>query len=259
MQVLQQSCFPKEIHDLKKNKYVDKGSRLYNLDPFIDDYGLIRVGGRLENAKISYEKRHQIIIHNSHFITDSIINYYHLTYCHAGAHTILYAIRQKYWIIDGRNQIKKVIRKCIMCFRAEPRLAVYKMGQLPTARVNRSRPFNHAGVDYCGPFYIKERKYRNQKKIKVYVSVFVCMAVKAIHFELVSDLTTESYIGALKRFISRRGKPVSIYSDNAKNFQGAKNELNELYTLFQTEHFKSNVFNFSSSNSIEFHFTVKPH
>ena len=109
-------------------------------------------------------------------------------------------------------------------------------------------------MDYCGPFYIKERKYRNQRKIKVYVSVYFCIAVKAIYFELVSDLIAESYIGALKRFISRRGKPVSIYSDNATNFQGARNELNELYTLLETEHFKSNVFNFSSSNSIEFHF-----
>ena len=54
MRVLQQSSFPKEIHDLKKNKYVDKKSRLHNFNPFIDDYGLIRVGGRLENANISY-------------------------------------------------------------------------------------------------------------------------------------------------------------------------------------------------------------
>ena len=107
MRGFQQSSFSKEIHDLNENKYVDKRSQLYNLDPFVDDYGLIRVAGRLENAKISYEKRHQIIIPNAHFITDLIINYYHLTYYHAGTHTILYAIRQKYWIIDGRNQIKK--------------------------------------------------------------------------------------------------------------------------------------------------------
>ena len=77
MRVLQQSSFPEEIHDFNKNKHVDKRSRLYNLDPFIDDYGSIRVGGRLGNAKISYEKRHQIVIPNDHFITDLIINYYH--------------------------------------------------------------------------------------------------------------------------------------------------------------------------------------
>lgn len=128
------------------------------------------------------------------------------------------------------------------------------MGNLPAVRVIKVRPFYHVGIDYCGPFYIKERKYRNQKRIKAYVAVFVCMTIKAIHIEVVSDLSTEGFLGALKRFIARRGKPASIYCDNATNFQGARNELRELYALLKSTEFKTEVFSFSNNNSIEFHF-----
>ena len=78
------------------------------------------------------------------------------------------------------------------------------MGDLPAARITESRPFTNVGIDYCGPFYIKERKDRNRRKLKVYVAVVVCLAVKAVHLELVSDLTSEAFIAALRRFIARR-------------------------------------------------------
>ena len=79
------------------------------------------------------------------------------------------------------------------------------MGNLPEARVTESRPFTHVGVDYCGPFLIKEKQHRNRKQIKVYVVVFVCLATKAVHLEVVSDLSSEAFIAALRRFTSRRG------------------------------------------------------
>lgn len=99
------------------------------------------------------------------------------------------------------------------------------MGELPRERVTQARPFYHTGVDYCGPFYIKEKKLRNRAKVKVYVSVFVCLAVKAVHLEIVSELTTDAFIAALKRFIARRGKCRSIHSNNGTNFVGANNQL----------------------------------
>jgi hypothetical protein len=99
------------------------------------------------------------------------------------------------------------------------------MGDLPAARITESRPFSNVGIDYCGPFFIKERKDRNRHKIKMYIAIFVCLAVKAVHIELVSDLTSEAFIAALRRFIVRRGFCLTIYSDNGTNFVGANNEL----------------------------------
>ncbi|XP_044005869.1 uncharacterized protein LOC122850876 [Aphidius gifuensis] len=101
------------------------------------------------------------------------------------------------------------------------------MGNLPKARVNEAIPFTIVGVDFCGPFLVKEKK-RNRIKVKIYVAVFVCLVIKAVHLEMVSDLTTDCFIAALKRFVARRGYPTDIYSDNGLNFQGANNELIKL-------------------------------
>lgn len=95
------------------------------------------------------------------------------------------------------------------------------MGSLPASRVSVSRPFPHCGVDYVGPVTLREGKRRNSRNHKAYIAVFVCFATKAIYLELVSDLTTDSFIATLKMFISRRGKPDRIHSDNATTFVGA--------------------------------------
>ena len=128
------------------------------------------------------------------------------------------------------------------------------MGNLPSIRFQQVRAFYNVGVDFCGPFFIKEKKYRNRKEIKVYVPVFICMATKAAHLEVVSDLTTEAFIAALKRFVALRGKPNSISSDNGSTFRGAKNELKELYVLFNSDNHKSKILTFSNENQIQWHF-----
>ena len=127
-----------------------------------------------------------------------------------------------------------VINKCVRCYCANPSTVEYKMGDLPKVRVTKAKPFSNVGIDYCGPFFINEKKHRNQNKVKVYVSVFVCLVVKAIHLEVVSDLTTDGFIAALKRFTSRRGNSKSIFSDNGTNFVGANNQLKELVALFNS-------------------------
>ena len=73
------------------------------------------------------------------------------------------------------------------------------MGDLPQERVTYSRPFLNVGVDYCGPLFIKEKRFRNRNKIKVYVAIFVYMGTKAVHLALVSDLTTGAFIACLKK------------------------------------------------------------
>ena len=143
---------------------MSKKSKIYNLVPFICEDGLLRVRGRLKNSELSFNKRHPIILSKSNFLTNQIIKYYHSYFYHAGVQTILYTMHDKFWSIDARNQIKKIIRKCIDCFRAKPILAHSKMGNLLGVRVIEAIPFNCVGVDYCGPFYLKERKYRNRKK-----------------------------------------------------------------------------------------------
>ena len=113
------------------------------------------------------------------------------------------------------------------------------------------RPFLVMGVDYCGPLFVKMGTRRNAKIIKAYVAVFVCFCTKAVHLEVVQDLTSEAFIVALRRFISRRGKCRRLCSDNATNFVGANRELQELHELFNSENFQSKIQRVASEENLE--------
>lgn len=110
------------------------------------------------------------------------------------------------------------------------------MGNLPAERVTQALPFQYVGTDYAGPLQMKNKIGRGSKLLKCYVAVFVCFTTKAVRLELVSDLSTETFLAAFKRFISRRGKPTHVYSDNGTNFVGAYNELKQLFELVKTNH-----------------------
>ncbi|XP_063994304.1 uncharacterized protein LOC135171606 [Diachasmimorpha longicaudata] len=239
-----------------------QSKKLRHLTPVIDKEGIIRMKGRLNNAPISFDQKHPIILPKNERVTDLIIEQYHRNNLHSGIQTTLYALRQKYWVLDGRNQVRKIIRKCVTCSRANPLIPKYTMGDLPENRVTGfTRPFINVGVDYCGPFYIKEKKFRNRVKVKAYVAVFICMATKAVHLELVSDMTTAGFLGALRRFVGRRGKPISIHSDNGTNFVGANNELKEIIDHLQSAENNRKIHNSLINQGIDWKFTppLSPH
>ncbi|XP_046480969.1 uncharacterized protein [Neodiprion pinetum] len=258
---IQRICFASELHDLQRGRPINSKSCLTPLDPGIDEDGVIRVGGRLNHSSLSYNQKHPIILPKNHKITELIIRKEHISGLHAGTQATLYNLRKNYWIIDGRRQISNVIQHCVTCAKLNPRPINYKMGQLPNVRVSEARPFIHSGVDYCGPFFIKEKRVRNQNKVKAYIAVFTCLATKAVHIELVSDLTTDAFIAALRRFTARRGRCNSIYSDNGTNFVGAKNEIQEIQTLIRSSEHNEKVQKYLSEKEITWHFNppYSPH
>ncbi|XP_076384045.1 uncharacterized protein LOC143261513 [Megalopta genalis] len=258
IRLVQASAFAQDLQNLKTGSNLHAKSKLLPLHPFIDERGILRVGGRLQNSKLQYAQKHPILLPKGHHITDLIIRDKHVSNHHAGITTTLYAVRQKYWPIDGRNATRKIVRQCVRCFRVNPPTPEYIMGNLPASRVTETRPFYNCGVDYCGPFYIKERRFRNRTKVKIYVAVFICLATKAVHLEVASDMTTEAFIAALKRLIARRGICRNIYSDNGSNFVGANNELRELQQILKAD---SRVENFLAGKGITWHFmpALSPH
>lgn len=226
--------FPSELKELKKGRSVSKG-QLASLAPFLDKDGLIRVGGRINQSRLNYDSKHQILLPKGHKITEMIASEEHVRQLHCGPQQLLYTLRQQYWTNNGRNLARKIVHKCVQCFKAKPKVAQQMMGELPASRVNPARAFLHTGVDYCGPFLIKQSKRRHASTTKAYISVFVCLATKAVHIELVSSLTTEAFLAALRRFIARRGLPQRVSSDNGKTFVGAKRELQELREFLRNE------------------------
>lgn len=133
-------------------------------------------------------------------------------------------VRAKFLVISGRNLARKITRTCVKCTRYSPVCNQLIMGELPSHRVTPSYPLEAIGVDYAGPFTLREKLGRGKKTFKAYVCLFVCLSTKALHLEPVTDLSMEAFLSTLKRFIARRGKPSHIYSDNDCNFLGATSQ-----------------------------------
>lgn len=183
-----------------------------------------------------FDKKHPLIVSGKHYLTKLIVRREHLRLLHAGPQALLASIRERYWPIAGRNLSRRTVHDCVVCFRNKPKFIQTLMGSLLTDRVQPSPPFQITSVDYAGPFFIKDRRGRGCKISKYYVSLFVCFVIKAIHLELVSDLSTEAFILTLRRFASRRGMPSKIYSDKGTNFVGAHSELRELGKFLLDNH-----------------------
>ncbi|GFX76471.1 integrase catalytic domain-containing protein [Trichonephila clavipes] len=206
-------------------------SSISNLFPFVDGEGIVRVGGRLENASVPYLHKHPAILPKGSKLSKLYFNSLHTRLFHVGPQGLLNAVRQKFWPLSGRSIPRKTVHQCVTCFKSRPILSSQIMGNLPSERVNISSPFTIAGLDLCGPFLVK---YKNQRKgtlNKVYICVCICFSTKVIHLELLSDLTSDALIATLKRFTSRRGKCSKIYTDNATNFVGANSILKKFHKL----------------------------
>lgn len=226
---VQKTEFSAEIKSLEENGTVSNKSSILNLQPYLDKNGILRVGGRLKNANIHDDMKHPIIVPKKSRLTELLIDHSHKLTFHGGARLTSSFIRQKFWIVGGNRAVKKQIRMCIKCRKHAPNLQHQLMGDLPEARTNPSRPFENTGIDFTGHVTVKSSKGRGIKCSKGYVAVFVCMATKSIHLELVSDMSTSAFLAALRRMASRRGKPSHIYSDNGTNFVGANKILQQEY------------------------------
>lgn len=220
--------FAKECIKIIKNSTVNSKSRLLSLSPYIDERGIIRVGGRLQNTQFNDFKKHPIVLHPNHFLTKLITRHEHVRLFHCGPLNLLASLREKFWPISGRKLAKEIVHKCVTCYRVKPKNIEQLMGSLPKARTTSLYPFFNTGMDYAGPFQIRDKKSRRYKLTKCYIALFICMSTRAMHIELVSDLTAEGFIAALRRFVVRRGRPQALFSDNATNYVGANAQLKEL-------------------------------
>ncbi|GFX13815.1 integrase catalytic domain-containing protein [Trichonephila clavipes] len=217
-----------------------------------DSDGLLRVGGRLSNSDLPYVNKHPAILPGNHNLTVQIIVHFHRKNLHTGASSLLHYVREKFWPLNGRSLCRKVVHECLVCFKSRPLVTSQLMGNLPRDRVVPDYPFNCSGVDFCGPFMIR---YKNQRKgilHKIYICVFVCFVSKAIHIEIVSDLTSDAFIATLKRFFSCRGKCAKLYSDNGKILVDANKELKRFLKLIEDS--DDNLAGFLSAEGIEWKF-----
>jgi hypothetical protein len=215
--------------DLKKKQKqkkmgIKKTSSIHKLSPFLSQ-GILRVGGRLSRANLPELTKHPYILPQRSHITMLIIRDVHKRLGHAGRGHVMAALREKYWIMGANSAVRHYLYKCVICRRIQATPSEQRMSDLPKERVNPAPPFTYVGVDYFGPFHIKERR----KVLKRYGALFTCLASRAIHVEVSYSLDTNSFIQALRRFIARRGPIRQIRCANGTNFIGAKSELSKAF------------------------------
>ena len=222
VRLVQQKYFISQIKLLKSNSYIPD---LRALAPFLDDNGSVRVGGRLSKSDLPTDVKHPLLIPKCSHLAELICMHFHNISLHAGPQGTRALIQTKYWIPGIGHLIKRCISQCVICYRLSAPVLQPPMADLPAARFDQIRPFINVAIDFAGYFNVKESSKRKSSLFKSYVCVFVCLSTKAIHLEMVSQLTSSAFLAALDRFVARRGLCSQIFSDNGTNFVAGNKEL----------------------------------
>ncbi|CAK1589376.1 unnamed protein product [Parnassius mnemosyne] len=257
IKMCQRRSFSEDIGDLERKRKLKKTSKLTSLNPFLDTYQILRVGGRLQRANVDKDTRHPIILPHKSAFTNLIIDEAHSKTMHGGPQIMLNYLRSRYWIIGAKSLVRQFVRRCVTCIRYSAQTSQQMMGQLPSSRVTPHRPFHKSGVDYAGPIQVRPTKGRGYRSTKGYICLFVCMATKALHLEVVSDMTAQSFLAAFKRFVARRGHVSDLWSDNGTNFVGSAKELTKLFSAERSV-VVAEIQDWMSSNGTNWHF-IPPH
>lgn len=207
------------------------------LDLFLDDKGIMRCSGRFKYANLCYRLKYPIFMPRESHLTTLIIRDRHRRVKHAGVKTTLAEVREDYWIPRGRRFIQTIIRNCVICRRltAKP-FPAPGPPPLPKIRLSEMPPFTNTGVDFAGPVYCRERG-RGKKPYKSYISLYTCASARAIQLELVPNMSASSFKNSMIRFVSTRGIPHCMVSDNAKSFKKTAEDLNCIITRSPTKEF----------------------
>ena len=230
---VQEASFAEEITSSKRHGTV-KDSNLANLNPFMcPTSGFLRVGGRIHKSLLPEEEKHPIILPSNNPVVKLLIDDVHRRELHAGVEHTLSVLRQKFWLIKGRSTVRQTLRNCLICRHYLTKPFGQRMAPLPEDRIKPAPPFTNVGLDFAGPLYLKD------SGDKVYICLFTCAVTRAVHLELVCNMTTERFLLALRRMIARRGMCSIIWSDNAKTFKAANKELQQCWRVLESDQTQS--------------------
>ena len=268
--MVQRAAFPEEIRQMKEsnvrgqtsgertvtheNKAMKKASSLYQLDPFLDASGVLRVGGRIKRSSLSYGAKHPIILPRKGHIIELIICHHHQLVEHQGRGITHNEIRSaRYWVIGRGSAVSNHIAKCVKCRKLRGIPQEQKMADLPEDRLEPAPPFTFSAVDYFGPWYVKD----GRRELKCYGVLFTCLSSRAIHLEVSNTMTTDSFLNAYRRFVGRCGPVRQLRSDQGLNFIGAMNELQQAISEIDNDRIREELLT-NNCDWVEFKVNV-PH
>ena len=221
---VQKGYFKDEIEGLKKKQRLTSSSCIVRLDPFMDSEGPLRVGSRIRKSVLEKNNKHPIVMPRYYRITQLLIEWCHNQVTHADRGMTINAVRTSgYWMLNCNAAVRSILSKCVRCKNLSGKFQQQLMADLPKDRISEEPPLSYCGIDMFGHFTIKD----GCKEKKRYGALFTCLSSRAVHFKVTHDMTIESFIMCLRRFIGCRGYVQTIRTDNGTNFIGASAELIE--------------------------------
>ena len=218
--LVQAEVFPEDVAALKAVQKLPSKSTLSKFQPYLDDSGVMRVGGRIGSSDLPFEAKHPVLL-SKHYLSEVLMRHFHLICKHQGVEYTLAVCRESVWLIGGRRMLRSVKAKCVTCRKFAAKCADEQSAPLPEDRVVFRRPYSLCGIDYAGPLAVKVAS----GTAKVWIALFVCGITRAVYLDLVFSLRTEEFLLAFRRFCARWGKPQRIRSDNATTFTAASKAL----------------------------------
>ncbi|XP_063381137.1 uncharacterized protein LOC134667644 [Cydia fagiglandana] len=224
----QTDLFGEEFALLREAKPLPKSSKLNPLCPIIDEDGLLRLDSRIKRMKnVDYATTSPIILDGRHPAVRLLIRHYHVEAAHAFNELVINELKQRFWILRCRSEVRMVARKCAYCIKRKATPHIPPTGDIPDVRLkHHKRPFTNTGLDYFGPVEVSIGRRREKR----WIALFTCMTTRAVHLEIVASLSSDSAIMSIRRFAARRGLPNKILSDNGTSFVGANRQLCEFYS-----------------------------
>ena len=226
---IQREEFSEEFEFLRGKMVTKPPLKVKQFNLFLDNNNVIRERTRIINASVSDYTKMPILLHPRNWYSKLVIKEYHDIVLHSGVRDTLNAIRQRYWILKGREAVKKFKRLCTVCswidrLTIKPTMAP----ELPDSRVDDGPPFTNTGLNFAGPLLVKDKNSSCKELSKSYICIYSCFSTRAVHLELVDSLNVSSFFRSFRRFCARRGLPRKLYSDNAKTFKAAAKEIKQI-------------------------------
>ncbi|XP_069101998.1 uncharacterized protein [Argopecten irradians] len=224
---VQEQVYNEELRCLRESKAVPSNSSISSLTPILDQDGILRVGGRLNRSNFSLEERNPIIVPGKHHVARLLIEHFHAEVRHQGRHLTEGAVRSGgYWVTGAKRLISSILQACMKCHRLRGKFSHQQMADLPPDRLEPCAPFTYVGVDVFGPWSITSRRTRGGTALsKRWAVLFTCLVTRAVHIEVIEEMSSSSFINALRRFFSIRGPVREFRSDNGTNFVGSTEDM----------------------------------
>ena len=236
LQVMQQQSFSEELAYLKDSRNKKVPDLVNNLNLYLDKNHLLRSDGRIGKTRYFEDDIiNPILLAKDHPLSSKIVEDCHRRCKHLGIQATLNLVRLSgFWIPRPYQSIKKILANCSICKKFNSLAFKYpKVTDLPKHRVDMIRPYKHTGLDYTGHIYVRQ----NNKDVKMYLLIFTCLSIRAIHIELVPDMSTNQFVLALVRFVNLYGIPSHIYSDNDRSIVAGANLVSH---VLASSEFKEN-------------------